>query len=64
MRQITMMEILSESDADPSYHHPLNGNLIYILCEGTTWIYHSESINCLNHDLDFEEKMRGRHLSL
>jgi hypothetical protein len=33
-----MMEIWSKSDADPSYRQPLNGDLISILCEGTTFL--------------------------
>jgi hypothetical protein len=31
MRKITMIEILSKSDADPSHSQPLNGDLIYNL---------------------------------
>jgi hypothetical protein len=53
---ITMMEILSESHADPSYRQPLNGDLIYSLCEGTTCLYQPVSINCLNHKLDSQRK--------
>jgi hypothetical protein len=51
-----MMEILSESDVDPSYHQPLNGDLIYSLCEGTTWLYKFVSINFLNHALIFSKE--------
>jgi hypothetical protein len=59
-----MMEISSESDADPSYYPPLNGDLTNNLCKGTNWLYQPVSIYFLNYDLDFEGKMRGQRLSL
>jgi len=43
--QITMMEICSKSDADPSYHQPLNGDLISSLWEGPTWLFQLVIIN-------------------
>jgi hypothetical protein len=62
--KITMMEICSKSDADPSYRQPLNGDLISSLCEGTTWLFQLVIIKCLDHAFDSRGKMRGWCLSL
>jgi hypothetical protein len=49
--KITMMEICSKSDENPSYCQPLNGDLISSLCEGITWLFQPVSINFLDHSL-------------
>jgi len=62
--KITMMEICSKSDADPSYHQPLDGDLISNMWEGKTWLFQLVITKFLDHDFDSQGKMRGWRLSL